>query len=309
MIFRMKHTALRLISRFCDVMGINYALRPVLGGVGVILMFHRVCEDSRSRVNMGGVVTVSFLERLLRHIRALDIQIIKLSDIAAAMENGPKPFVCITFDDGYLDNKMLALPLLEAYDAPATIFVPTAVLDGSINAWWLQLEMIAESPAHYRQMASNVMHDPATLQQFEAYFKADQQSLNAQYFMSAADIKEMDAHPLIDIGGHTRTHPKLSSLSTEEAYAEIKGNKDDLETLLGRRVECFAYPYGNKGACGDREYALAEEAGYTVAVTTQERNVKAGGSLLSLPRYGVRGHLEDIALFNMMVSGVYGALK
>jgi peptidoglycan/xylan/chitin deacetylase (PgdA/CDA1 family) len=48
----------------------------------------------------------------------------------------------------------------------------------------------------------------------------------------------------MEIGGHTRTHPDLASLSRTELDEEIGGCKRDLEGILGKSVRFFAYPGG-----------------------------------------------------------------
>jgi peptidoglycan/xylan/chitin deacetylase (PgdA/CDA1 family) len=66
-----------------------------------------------------------------------------------------------------------------------------------------------------------------------------------------------DGHPLaepealprwtrsgVEFGGHTRTHPDLTTLSPAEAAGEIAGGADDLTALTGCRPTSFAYPSG-----------------------------------------------------------------
>ncbi|MDG1173945.1 MAG: polysaccharide deacetylase family protein, partial [Opitutales bacterium] len=50
--------------------------------------------------------------------------------------------ICLTFDDGYIDNLTEALPLLEKYSMPATIFVCTGNIGKSNEFWWDMLENI-----------------------------------------------------------------------------------------------------------------------------------------------------------------------
>ncbi|MFA5022534.1 MAG: polysaccharide deacetylase family protein [Patescibacteria group bacterium] len=47
-----------------------------------------------------------------------------------------------------------------------------------------------------------------------------------------------------EVGGHTLNHPKLTKISLQEAKQEIISGKGTLESLLGQKVEMFAYPYG-----------------------------------------------------------------
>jgi Polysaccharide deacetylase len=42
----------------------------------------------------------------------------------------------VTFDDGWLDNLTIALPILEKHNVPATIFVASSVLDAAEDIWW-----------------------------------------------------------------------------------------------------------------------------------------------------------------------------
>jgi peptidoglycan/xylan/chitin deacetylase (PgdA/CDA1 family) len=50
--------------------------------------------------------------------------------------------VVITFDDGYADNFWEALPLLQAAECPATIFVTAGKLDDDREFWWDELERV-----------------------------------------------------------------------------------------------------------------------------------------------------------------------
>ena len=53
-----------------------------------------------------------------------------------------------------------------------------------------------------------------------------------------------------------------------EACSEIFVNKRFLEDLPQNPVDHFAYPFGGKSACGQREAILVQEEGYKTAVTT-----------------------------------------
>jgi peptidoglycan/xylan/chitin deacetylase (PgdA/CDA1 family) len=74
-----------------------------------------------------------------------------------------------------------------------------------------------------------------------------------------------------EIGGHTLTHRRLTSLSRAAAAEEIRAGKDELEQALGARLRSFCYPGGRYGA---DHVALVREAGFTVARTVR-RNVTA----------------------------------
>ncbi len=52
----------------------------------------------------------------------------------------------MTFDDGYADNLHVALPLLERYQIPATVFVTSAAVGRQREFWWDELEKVLLSP-------------------------------------------------------------------------------------------------------------------------------------------------------------------
>jgi peptidoglycan/xylan/chitin deacetylase (PgdA/CDA1 family) len=277
-------------------------------------MFHRFTDAPQKQVDTNGVISAQYLDRLLCYIRKSGPEIIALRDVPRAIAEGRR-FVCLTMDDGYRSNAEIALPVLRRHNAPASIFVPSSILDRTIDAWWLQVEELARLQAHpraaYENMLMEIAEKPEALALLRKSFVARQEELNDRYFLSAAEVVALDRDPLIEIGGHTITHPQLKGLSDHEAVREISQNKKDLEILLGRDVDSFAYPFGDAQACGAREYALASKAGYKVAVTTREGNIfpAHAAHMTALPRYSVRELPDKLAVFDMQISGAYRALK
>lgn len=88
-----------------------------------ILMLHTVNDSPR--LNPLGELSVSAkgLDAYLKMFHRWGYQMISMDDLVNQNYNGEKPFVVLTFDDGYKDNLTVALPVLEKYGARATIFV------------------------------------------------------------------------------------------------------------------------------------------------------------------------------------------
>jgi peptidoglycan/xylan/chitin deacetylase (PgdA/CDA1 family) len=61
--------------------------------------------------------------------------------------------------------------------------------------------------------------------------------------MTADQIRYWSAQG-IEFGAHSRSHADLTRLPPESLEAEVLGSKADLEELLGKPVEAFAYPFG-----------------------------------------------------------------
>jgi peptidoglycan/xylan/chitin deacetylase (PgdA/CDA1 family) len=103
--------------------------------------------------------------------------------------------------------------------------------------------------------------------------------------MSAAQVAELVDDGLVVLGGHTVSHPLLTSLSTEEQKHEISEGKASCEALIGRRVDGFAYPYG---AFDDLSKVVARECGFSWACTTAGQSLpRTATDLYILPRIQV----------------------
>lgn len=68
----------------------------------------------------------------------------------------------------------------------------------------------------------------------------------------------------IDIGAHTRTHPKLSDISNdrEKLESEIVGSKQDIEQALERECRYIAWPYGRPADVDKKALECIKRAKY-----------------------------------------------
>ena len=156
--------------------------------------------------------------------------------------------VAITFDDGYLDTFNQALPILNAFDFSATCYV-VSKRTGEHNDW--------------DATELNVKKQLMTSEQVKAWNQAG-----------------------MEVGAHSRTHPRLSKCSDAELQAEIAGSKADLEALTGAPVTQFCYPYGDLDG---RVANAVRNAGYVAATTTQRGRAVPGDDPMLLRRILVSG--------------------
>lgn len=61
----------------------------------------------------------------------------------------------------------------------------------------------------------------------------------------------------VEIGGHTVTHPDLTTLSFEEARDEVREGCRQLAEIIGAPVDTFAYPFGHTDEQATRAVAAA----------------------------------------------------
>lgn len=152
----MKTRALPVASQLCRYSGFNLMCRPVYGGLGMILMFHRFTSVPEKRIDASSSISSKAFDRLLGYIRKKGPEIIALRDVPRAIAER-RHFISLTIDDGYRDNAEIALPILRRHNAPVSIFVPSAILDRTIDAWWLQVEMISQQYDNPRAAYENMM--------------------------------------------------------------------------------------------------------------------------------------------------------
>jgi peptidoglycan/xylan/chitin deacetylase (PgdA/CDA1 family) len=284
---RVKTLGLRLLS----ASGATRLVDCRYGGRGVILMFHDFTRDPRRDLDQG--CRIGDFERILRHLRRTGRDIVTLDEAQRRLADpSAGRFAVLTFDDGYRSNIELALPVMERYAAPATIYVPTAMVTREINAWWLGLtalfrdrELIDFEPMGVRWSCPDLDSKIAGLRRALAWVWGDFRRAEtlgptfAAHGISLPDLVERvaldeagviaaDRHPLVEIGAHTTTHRALALLGDDEVRAELVDNKRFLEERLQREVAHFAYPYGPPSLSGEREPAIAREAGFRSAVTT-----------------------------------------
>ena len=102
--------------------------------------------------------------------------------------------------------------------------------------------------------------------------------------MTAEEVITLAQDGLIDIGSHTVNHPLLTAHSEGVQRQEIENNKSQLEELIGTKISCFAYPFGDHNLETAR---ITREAGFECACTTVEDTVWRFSDPFRMPRLAV----------------------
>jgi len=95
-----------------------------------------------------------------------------------------------------------------------------------------------------------------------------------------------------EIGGHTLHHPNLAQIPLNFAVDNIKAGKDTLESIIGKKLQSFAYPYG---AYTEPVQKAVLDLGFMVARTTKRFSIEYSIEHSALPTtVQVYTHLSDI---------------
>jgi peptidoglycan/xylan/chitin deacetylase (PgdA/CDA1 family)/glycosyltransferase involved in cell wall biosynthesis len=290
-------------------------LRPVFRRLGAgkltILTFHKVPLTAHPLAP--GEVTLATFERVLK--LALEVfQILPLTEALAALKANrlPPAAACITFDDGYPDWLQGPIPLLQKHQAHATFFITTGQFHG--EPMWNEriLHAIAAAPSHaqaleFQGVACRPLlfdtpnHRTQTIQTLDMLLKYQppekKERLLAQLeahagvsrthapVMSADDVRAIHAMGF-GIGAHSVSHPILSMCTPAQALQEMAGARESLEAIIRAPVSAFAYPNGIPGQDFTAEHvAIAKQAGYSCALTTQAGVATAETPLFQVPRF------------------------
>ena len=333
----------RVASELLYRSGLATAIGRRHAGLGTIFLFHRVATDNSilPALNSDMFVTAGFLEAWLAHLRQRGVDVVALDEAVRRVQDLPharpeRRFVAIAFDDGYADVVRHALPVLEKFAAPFTVYVTTSLVDRSSGLWWLGLERLVQShdvvevapmgPAGRRFDTSSLARKADALRQVCRWVWADVErrapllrgvferhgvsaaAATAAVGLSPEHLRALARHPLATIGGHTTSHPCLPSLSEARARSEIMDNKAYLEDACDGAVEHFAYPYG---AGGNGQAALVSAAGFKTAVTNQQGCLFPAhrDQLLLLPRYPCTGARMWLGYLHAQRCGVWRFVK
>lgn len=277
-----------------------------------ILIFHRVLPEVDPL--FPDEMEAARFDQLCGWLRD-GFNVLPLAEAATMRRNGrlPARALAITFDDGYADNRTVAMPILQRHGLPATFFIATGFLDG--GRMWNDglIEAVRRSPlpevdfaaAGVAQVGRRVLGDtaakrstidaligalkylpvPERLQRVQAVAEVCAARLPDDLMMRSEQVLEMHRGGMA-IGAHTVNHPILATLTREQAREEIAASRDRLQAITGAPVTLFAYPNGKPTQDYDAQAVdVVRELGFETAVSTAWGAAHAGSSTLELPRF------------------------
>jgi peptidoglycan/xylan/chitin deacetylase (PgdA/CDA1 family) len=172
-----------------------------------ILMYHQIdVPPPRGTALRGLVVAPSSFGWQMRMLRLLGYKGLSMRDLEPyVLGKKQGKVVGITFDDGYQNNLIHALPVLKSQGFTATCYGVSSMV-GGMNVW--DAGKVAQKPL-------------MTTQDWLAWHQAG-----------------------MDVGSHTQTHANLAELTEEAAMRQITQSKYELQQVIGDEVRHFCYPYG-----------------------------------------------------------------
>ena len=294
-------------------------LRSLRGPRLVVLTYHRVLpadHPARDYEQPGMIVSPETLAMNIRVLRQ-HFELLHIEDWVERMRTGaplPRLACALTFDDGWRDNYDYGFPVLQAEQAPATIYLVSELVGSARGYWptrlarllcnaWRSTDIVplqafaAQCPAVTVPLSvapgSEIVAADAVLDALKPHYSDAQ--LSAAVTAALGDrvasepvdlldweqIAEMEQSGLLRYGSHTRTHTRLrAGLDAALLREEVDGSLAELSARLQRPLTGFCYPNG------DHSQAAVQQVGrcYSYAVTLLTGWVRPVADLLLLPR-------------------------
>lgn len=173
-----------------------------------VLVYHQIEQaPPKGQPFRSLYVSPSAFARQMYLLKVLGYRGLSMSELQPYLDGERKgKVVGITFDDGYVNNLVNALPVLQRHGFSSTCYAVSG-LAGKTNKWDEALGIV-QTP----------LMDEGQMQRWIAGGQ--------------------------EIGSHTRNHVNLLESADTTSEAEIASGKSDLETMINAPVRHFCYPYG-----------------------------------------------------------------
>lgn len=223
-------------------------IRNFLFPTAIILTYHRVANISEDPHQLA--VSPQIFHNQLKYLKENYI-VISLDQLINHIKNRTvkRKMIVITFDDGYTDNLQNALPTLEKFEIPATIFVSSGHIDTRSFYWDDNADPVCDRP------------------------------------MTKAELAKISENKLISIGGHTLSHLHTPTLAKEKKITEIGEDKNKLEKYCNKEIKSFSFPFGE---FDDESIKIAKDIGYECVCLLGEKRITNNTDIYHLPRFLVR---------------------
>ena len=285
----------RLALRTASVLRVDHHVRQYNRRKLLICCYHGVRADDDPTRHWLLVARAAFT-RQMSYLRE-HYDCVPLPDALTGLRHATlvRPTACVTFDDGYLNNRTVAIPVLQALDIPSTIYLATGFVNSSRHLWTTSLEYafcqsgprvvdldafglppMRLSPVNARAMSRVIIGrlKDMSVADREPAMQSVERQLDvpivppAFEFMTWSDARELVDTDLVSFGAHTVNHEILSRLDDERLDEEISVSVATVSAGVGRPVSSFAYPNGRRRDFDTRSGPILERVGCTSAVST-----------------------------------------
>ncbi len=174
-----------------------------------LMFFFRISGKKRCVVLTYHGVTEEKIPGFERQMQLVKKYTSSLDVLSLSAKKSGKWYSLLTFDDGFRNVYLNALPFLEKLQLPAVLFVPSHNLGKKPQ--WLKNEEIPDKE---------------------------------YVIMNEDEVKECNSNRLFIIGSHSKNHFRLTESIEQQAVEEIQESGETLKELLHEDIHYFSFPHG-----------------------------------------------------------------
>ncbi|MAX80061.1 MAG: hypothetical protein CL843_07790 [Crocinitomicaceae bacterium] len=291
-----------------------------------IMLYHGVTKNAKLDINARFISTAQF-EQQISYMQS-NFHVVSLDEYFKGATHPSKLTIAITFDDGYLNNLIEALPILEKYEVPATFFV-TTIREAGYDVLWADVldlygytggaELTFNGECYIRKnndfwsgnnKLKNVLKATGweEKQQFVDEILASNAFLNDPHYfpyfklMDEQELQKLSASPYATLGSHGLYHNCLDHVSISACQKELEVSKNYLENITQKEVTSLAYPDGSY----TREIVdLAEKTGYTMQLSVEQLFAEDTSDFRIENRFGVNPYIRFNNQMECIINGRY----
>ena len=213
-----------------------------------VLLYHSISDDNS---NMS--LNLNTFENQIMYLKKNDYTSINFDEI----DQTKKKQIIITFDDGYKDVFVNALPILKKYEFKATCFFVTNLI-GQDNSWDIK-----------------------------------NKNFSKKEIMNFNDINQWISSGM-HIGSHSHNHLDLTKISERNLLNELEFSKKILEDKFNINSYIFCYPYGK---VNQNVYTLTKKIYSKAVTTNRSRYDSYKHDLHLIPRIDMGKNFSSLKLY------------
>lgn len=217
----------------------------------IILIYHAIGDGPWA-------ISTENFKKQIRWLKE-NTDIISLTELLTNSARKNTTQVALTFDDGYSCLYDVVLPILQAENATATIY---------INTGWM-----GESEKARKKSRPDLGHYPD------------------ESFLTWDEVKKLDQNSW-EIGSHGVDHIDLTKYPDDKVQSELAQSKITIEGRLQKKCAHFAYTFGKHSKKVQRYVA---QTGYHYAAAAHHVALGKNDNHIALPRLNIQNDysLED----------------
>lgn len=272
-------------------------------------LFHRVSPD---RDKLWDPMDVRLFDKCIKYI-SQKFEIVTIEDLYdSAFIDPKKKYATISFDDGYKDNIVYALPILEKYNVKASFYVVTDCIERNIPTWTYILDFLFQNTSKnivelefdflskelrktelktreakikygktLKPVLKSITHEQRNLVLDKIIYSFNDVQL-PELMMNWNDLMELKKHGH-NVGSHTVSHCMLGTMNNEnEIKNELQASGELIRKHLGTFPKTISYPVGSYN---QTTIKLSKDVGYQIGLAVkQDVYLPSKDNIFEIPR-------------------------